>query len=720
MKKLVAILLSLIMALPFSSICSANFTPPNEILAEKMDLDSYYECIWKNFSQLLGTPNWYISTSTNHHYKTVVNKLSSDVFFLGLEYFPRKLSGEKLTTERYLEILINLMIVMEYDYNDLKNSMADIDTLKTFGDYAMDIGGIAVDMVDIFAPTELRNFATAMGLTFSATETAIENAEVYKNLSKVLQNYEQYHLFLGSIIQHGDGELKEAAQILQNGVSKATQYKLNAFNKATENTAEFLGKDVFLDTIVMEIIENPENLNLNATDQWALGKLADGYKGFKAFQVGSNIGMLAGDFFLGTSNMFNRLDEMKALLEIDRLLSKSQTSAMSQTGFEQGNHIIGLDGVSNYYQYFKYRVYVNYRGDYAVYELAKNDMEFLSILRDTCSLFAGNDSLERWFHYTEDTYRELFSILRNFYPNPNDYLKLSDNQSEPQSTKDTETNTRGNTVGNIVNAGHVAQQGDWIYYSNWSGLYKIRTDGTQKTKLNDEKSSYINVVGDWIYYCQDHIDGYILHKIRTDGTQKTKLNDDYSSYINVVGDWIYYSNWNDNRELYKVRTDGTQRTKLNDDGSYDINVVDDWIYYQNDSDDSRLYKIRTDGTQKTKLNDDISCNINVVGDWVYYSNRSDGWKLYKIRIDGTQRTKLNDDNSYYINVVGDWIYYQNDSDNWSLYKIRTDGVQKTKLNDVSSSYINVVGDWICYLDWHDDMKLYKIQTNETGDFPINT
>ena len=39
----------------------------------------------------------------------------------------------------------------------------------------------------------------------------------------------------------------------------------------------------------------------------------------------------------------------------------------------------------------------------------------------------------------------------------------------------------GNTVGNLVNDGLVAQQGDWIYYSNILDehkLYKVRTDGT--------------------------------------------------------------------------------------------------------------------------------------------------------------------------------------------------------------------------------------------------
>ena len=97
---------------------------------------------------------------------------------------------------------------------------------------------------------------------------------------------------------------------------------------------------------------------------------------------------------------------------------------------------------------------------------------------------------------------------------------------------------RGNTVGNIVNGGNVAQKGEWLYYRNTSykyKLYKIRTDGSDKTKLNDDDSKYINVVGDWVYYSNCNWSEektryrynnyfYTLYKIRTDGTGKQKVD----------------------------------------------------------------------------------------------------------------------------------------------------------------------------------------------------
>lgn len=85
-----------------------------------------------------------------------------------------------------------------------------------------------------------------------------------------------------------------------------------------------------------------------------------------------------------------------------------------------------------------------------------------------------------------------------------------------------------------------------------------------------------------------------------DGTEKIKLNEDDSSDIKVVDDWIYYVNSSDYWTIYKMRTDGTERTKLNKDHSFLRNVEGDWIYYINNDDNGKLYKIRTDGSERSK------------------------------------------------------------------------------------------------------------------------
>lgn len=291
-------------------------------------------------------------------------------------------------------------------------------------------------------------------------------------------------------------------------------------------------------------------------------------------------------------------------------------------------------------------------------------------------------------------------------------------------------NTVGNTPGNIANDAVVAQQGDWIYYTDVSGdnyLYKIKTDGTGKTQLNNERTQNINVVGEWVYYISNDNDfeEKYLYKIKTNGSNKMKLNNDVTGNITVMGDWIYYINNSDDDRIYKIRTDGTNRTKICGDAAFLMTIVDDWIYYSNISDDNGyLYKIKTDGTGKLKLNNERIWHINVSGDWIYYTVRDR--YIYKIKTDGTNKTKICQDKCMGINVFGDWIYYEycnNAGKDNKLCKIRTDGTEKTILLNNMCLSVNFADGWLYYIDVAGDksvdITLNKIRTDGTQNQIVN-
>jgi hypothetical protein len=136
--------------------------------------------------------------------------------------------------------------------------------------------------------------------------------------------------------------------------------------------------------------------------------------------------------------------------------------------------------------------------------------------------------------------------------------------------------------------GEFTVSGDWIYYNKWiTNSDNLGKDGSVTT-----------VSG---------LDG--LYKIKTDGTEKTKLCDDTATDINPSGNWVYYINETDGEKLYKIKTDGTGNTKVcNDGASFGINVAGDWIYYKIRTFfyfyfhyDGGLYKIKTDGTGRSKV-----------------------------------------------------------------------------------------------------------------------
>lgn len=275
----------------------------------------------------------------------------------------------------------------------------------------------------------------------------------------------------------------------------------------------------------------------------------------------------------------------------------------------------------------------------------------------------------------------------------------------------------GNIPGYIVNDNTFARQGDWVYYSDVSGLFKSRikgtwTDsGTGTVKITDMIFSDINIVGEWIYgvsRIKGKTESYGIYRIKTDGTQKQQLNYDSASFVNVTGEWIYYINTGDLYTPYKIKTDGTCRQKMSNMKMNALVVADDFMYFQNANDNDCIYKIKTDLSQLTKISSKGGglTRLNVVGDWVYLyesyyesSNNTTGklinesaTGLYKIKTDGTQEQKLDAALVSCIVVIDDWIYYSTYKD--ALYRMKVDGSGKQMLYKGDIRNFTVIDDWI--------------------------
>lgn len=79
---------------------------------------------------------------------------------------------------------------------------------------------------------------------------------------------------------------------------------------------------------------------------------------------------------------------------------------------------------------------------------------------------------------------------------------------------------------------------------------------------------YINVNDSWIYYAEAKFNRiindweYSINKIKIDGSDRKQLISNYVSdysYINVVGDWIFYRS---NNKTYKMKIDGSYKIEV--------------------------------------------------------------------------------------------------------------------------------------------------------------
>ncbi|MCL2512636.1 MAG: DUF5050 domain-containing protein [Oscillospiraceae bacterium] len=289
-------------------------------------------------------------------------------------------------------------------------------------------------------------------------------------------------------------------------------------------------------------------------------------------------------------------------------------------------------------------------------------------------------------------------------------------------------NERGNTVGNIVNWGHAAIQGEWIYFRNSKDddkLYKINVDGSGKKKLGDDESvNSINVIGEWIYYCYRETVENInsprgIYKIKTDGTERQMLVDaNDAAFINVIGDYIYFGNYAEGG-ICRVKIDGSEKKLLTDDYAMYINVVDDWIYYSYrklNGGDNGVNRIKTDGTAKQKLNDDPSTHINVVGDWIYYQknpNYGGMAGLYRIKTDGTVKQEIKEESYAWggMTVSDGWIYCAYYA---GMIRVKIDGTDEQKLTDEFMQPFSIINDGIYYYHYSDSdntISMYRIKTD---------
>lgn len=178
-------------------------------------------------------------------------------------------------------------------------------------------------------------------------------------------------------------------------------------------------------------------------------------------------------------------------------------------------------------------------------------------------------------------------------------------------------------------ASQLTAVGNWLVYINWSNdnstpsntIYKLALDGqSEPQKLCDDQAENLTVAGNWVYYLNAS-DGYKLYKIKLDGTSRSKIADDQVLFMAVADDTIYYSNYSDSQKLYAISTNGQGRTKLTDDQVGFINAANDFVYFTNTSANHALYRINLTN-HKQQLICDLGIEpqpITLIGNSVYYN-----------------------------------------------------------------------------------------------------
>lgn len=300
----------------------------------------------------------------------------------------------------------------------------------------------------------------------------------------------------------------------------------------------------------------------------------------------------------------------------------------------------------------------------------------------------------------------------------------------------------GNSNSNISNGGYAAANGNYSYIrsskiyketkeANYYYIYRTYKNGSAKKQIvnNAAEEPYINVVGKYMYYVGIYDSGnrHGIYRVKTDGTEKTRLisnygynpiivKDNYLYYIkesvnsnydevmalrryslstkktvstlyttssrvienmSLSGDYIYIvANGYDNSIIYKINTKTKKRTTVYKykSGKKEESYIEDMVYYKgniyytvyndkdsyNENDDTcEVYKISSTGKNNKCLSKNFTSSINLYNNKIYYINSSGN--VCSMNLDGSNRKTIKKASKhqwhYGINIAKSRIYF---------------------------------------------------------------
>lgn len=249
-------------------------------------------------------------------------------------------------------------------------------------------------------------------------------------------------------------------------------------------------------------------------------------------------------------------------------------------------------------------------------------------------------------------------------------------------------------------------QENYIYYTTKNGIYRIKTDGTNKKQLVSlvTKTSRLQILGlngNYIYY-SDFIYGedankVVIGRINVNGSTHQIIREYKYYYYDtpvLTNNMIYYvTNTSDNKlSLASTTLDG-KTTKNVIKSAYKISEMKEnsnglyFIYQEESTSDSIIRKIDSSGiiANLVTIENDLYPYILLIKlscleeDYLYYTLNS---KIYQVTYDGKEHQLLYDANNlnkYSVSIAeictkGDWMIIKTDDDGgYSTYCLKKDG-----------------------------------------------
>lgn len=317
------------------------------------------------------------------------------------------LIGEYPNKQDYAEILANLMTMQSGDLAEQIENQSQYDNLKNGTDYAMDIVGIASDFAG--SMDLLKQISPIIDAATGGAGVIIDNVEQAKYYATSIGDYSQSKLFLEAVSNYADNEeLREVASSLLTAndtlLEKRLEYLTASLETSAKYQAEFFFKnmsfgllketDAYKDKIVKWFV--------NGAEKGVEFLLSVPSAAFKAT-------LLAGDSLVGTSDTFNRYQEMKIVSDISNALIEANHNVQTPLRYDSPD---ALNIIRTKCDYYKMLIVTHARGEYLIYQLLVNDAKLWSDIKQSG---ITREETENWYNGQAEVLTRYYNTFKNIF-----------------------------------------------------------------------------------------------------------------------------------------------------------------------------------------------------------------------------------------------------------------------------------------------------------------
>lgn len=261
-----------------------------------------------------------------------------------------------------------------------------------------------------------------------------------------------------------------------------------------------------------------------------------------------------------------------------------------------------------------------------------------------------------------------------------------------------------------------AEKDGWLYFSKLTadtdrGIYRMKPDGSDVSKISDEAALSMLIVEDWIYFSNFDY-RMMLFRMRLDGSD-VELVSSKSTGLGILKDeWLYVSSQN---ELFRVRTDGTGYMKLSNAIRFRI-AGEKIIVGFEETAGSGVLTMDLDGKNKVEIYTGINSILDVSEEWIYFVKHdgfgnNDGF-TYRMKHDGSMESIMDDSGGFSWMTHHNGWYYALSDDSKTITRLRADGTQRSVIINlpIRLADIDIVLDRIIISIHDDESQKYSVES----------